>query len=326
MPETLLCPHCRGAVPAPAEPQPYGLDCPHCGGSIPADLNAIATEPRKLPAFSPLPDESAEMAEPRRRREWDDDGYQDDDRDRFGLRQELGGPGKAWVAVAMLGLFMLVETAEIAVEALYFNSLDANLRFATVDDPRVKQVQALETVLAAVGVVRLLLYLATAVTVVVWIHGAYKNLGAFRLRGLQFSPGWAVGYFFIPIVNLWRPMQVVQEIWRASDPETPHDPDAWRSAPTAALVGWWWAFWIISNISGNAAFRGGMGDNPTIESIKFATVMDIISAGTGILAGILLTFVILGITGRQQRRYDAMQGGAYEPDRAYDQGAGYDQF
>ncbi len=47
MPETLLCPHCRAAVPAPAQPQPFGFDCPQCNRTIPADATVAVTEPQR---------------------------------------------------------------------------------------------------------------------------------------------------------------------------------------------------------------------------------------------------------------------------------------
>lgn len=89
----------------------------------------------------------------------------------------------------------------------------------------------------------------TAVLFLMWLHRAYRNLPTLGARHLKYSPGWAVGGFFVPILSLVRPFQVVRKIWQASDPNVLDD-SAWQRAETSALVGWWWAFFLISLQSG----------------------------------------------------------------------------
>ncbi len=31
----------------------------------------------------------------------------------------------------------------------------------------------------------------------------------------RYGHGWAIGGWFVPILNFWRPMQVVNDVWRA---------------------------------------------------------------------------------------------------------------
>ena len=73
-----------------------------------------------------------------------------------------------------------------------------------------------------VGLLQSGLGIVTGITFLKWIYRAYKNIQGFGAEGLRFSPGWAVGYYFIPILSLIRPVQVMSEIWRASD-----DPRNW---------------------------------------------------------------------------------------------------
>ena len=74
-----------------------------------------------------------------------------------------------------------------------------------------------------VGLLQSGLGILTGITFLKWIYRAYKNIQGFGAEGLRFSPGWAVGYYFIPILSLIRPVQVMSEIWRASD-----DPKNWQ--------------------------------------------------------------------------------------------------
>ena len=66
----------------------------------------------------------------------------------------------------------------------------------------------------------------------VWQHRAHANLWAFARSGLRFTPGWAVGWWFVPIASLWKPFEAVRELWKASDPGS--DPLSWRSVAHVA--------------------------------------------------------------------------------------------
>jgi len=69
-----------------------------------------------------------------------------------------------------------------------------------------------------IGVAYIVLLLTTSVVVLVWIYGANRNAHAIGATGMRFTPGWAVGWYFIPIFNLWKPYQAMKEIWKASAP------------------------------------------------------------------------------------------------------------
>lgn len=100
------------------------------------------------------------------------------------------------------------------------------------------------------GIFYLLVFLTTAVLFLMWIYYTHRNLPALGARKLKYSPGWAVAYFFIPILNLFRPYQVVKEIWKASDPNVNvADGSSWQNASTSLVIGWWWAIWLISEFT-----------------------------------------------------------------------------
>jgi hypothetical protein len=62
-------------------------------------------------------------------------------------------------------------------------------------------------------------YIVASILFLIWFHRAYKNLRPLGAVNLTYSPGWAVGGFFVPFLNLVRPFQVMREIWKASDPK-----------------------------------------------------------------------------------------------------------
>ena len=82
-----------------------------------------------------------------------------------------------------------------------------------VDEARAEGIDARQ---AMIGVVQVGLFLACAIVFSMWFHRAHKNLKAGGLNDLQYTPGWAVGGFFVPFLNLVRPFQLINEVWAGS--------------------------------------------------------------------------------------------------------------
>jgi hypothetical protein len=97
----------------------------------------------------------------------------------------------------------------------------------------------------------LLTLLASCVVWCIWQNRTSKNARALGASAMEFGPN-AWGWFFCPILNLWRPMSVIAELWHSTmpayDPLREH-PTGWRgvSMPSWLLAGWWVA-WILGSI------------------------------------------------------------------------------
>lgn len=100
----------------------------------------------------------------------------------------------------------------------------------------------------------LLLYLSGIVLFCVWVYRANQNTDVLVSSGSEFTPGWAVGWFFVPIANIFKPFQVVSEIYRASDPQA--DPDYWSIAPVPMYIKIWWGSYLGFNLASNVAPLG----------------------------------------------------------------------
>jgi len=100
---------------------------------------------------------------------------------------------------------------------------------------------------AAVGLLAGVIGIGTYVVFLMWMYHAAKNVRAFGQQGLEHSPGWCVGWWFIPIANLFKPYTAMREIWRASDPETvgPQAKVRWSAAPVGPLLALWWSAHLI---------------------------------------------------------------------------------
>ena len=55
-------------------------------------------------------------------------------------------------------------------------------------------------------------FIVTGIVWLLWLHSSYGLLRYLGTKVTRFSPGWAVGCWFVPFVNLVRPYQVVEEL------------------------------------------------------------------------------------------------------------------
>jgi len=155
---------------------------------------------------------------------------------------------------------------------------------------------------ALIGTIYLVMFIVTAIAFCVWIHRAHKNLPSLGAEGLKYSPGWAVGGFFVPILSLFRPYQVTKEIWKASDPTVDvNDGLAWQNAETSPIIILWWVMFLVSGYIGYFLMRASLtaetlGELLTVSKLTLAT--DIVD----IPAAFLAILVIRTIDQRQKQK------------------------
>jgi hypothetical protein len=152
-----------------------------------------------------------------------------------------------------------------------------------------------------IGLLQLLVWLGTVVTFLVWFRRAYRNLPALGAESPRFSSGWAVGAWFVPFLNLVRPKQIMDDIWRASDPALPpHAGAAWQQQRVPSLLHWWWAAFIASNLLGWVSFR--LGDATTPQGLWNASAVTLAGDFLDLPLTILAFQVVAQVTRRQEAR------------------------
>ena len=129
--------------------------------------------------------------------------------------------------------------------------------------------------------------LITVMLFAMWIYRANFNSRALGAQNMKFTPGWSVGYYFIPFLNLWYPYQAMKEIWKTSK-----NPTAWENEKRGAILPWWWLFFLANNLLGNVLFKASMDAND-INSIISVTKITIIFDMMNILSG-LIAIVLVG--------------------------------
>lgn len=128
------------------------------------------------------------------------------------------------------------------------------------------------------------LYYLVAVFFIMWFRRAYYNLQAANPGYASFSEGWAAGAWFVPIMNLFRPFQMMREIWTGTQWMVPHKfPEA--NPPT--LVGYWWAAHISMIVMGYITRYVGnivSGENYLITMSTSLVLHELVAIAAAVLA------------------------------------------
>jgi hypothetical protein len=220
---------------------------------------------------------------------------------------ELPGKLRATFAIALLGAVIVTEFIGIGTSAMEYNLYAKGILATDAEADTVAMLAG------CAGLLQLAVRIGTAVAFCMWMYKAHENLRRLEATHLEYSPAWAAGGFFVPILNLWRPYQVAQEIYKASDPnvwggvdelDVPLDASSrWRASSGSAIIGLWWALWLIDGIVSYITLRMTLRGDADHQQLQLAAMLEIISGVLSIAAAALAILLIKVIQERQAAKY-----------------------
>lgn len=154
---------------------------------------------------------------------------------------------------------------------------------------------------ALVSLAASVMSIVTAIVFLIWRYRVQKNLrGPLGVVGLDFTPGWSVGWWFVPIANFWKPKQAMNEAWLASDPQQPAGTRGWAGRKVDPLLSWWWGCWMLSFV---VTFRvDSNAFETTTGELRVRLVQEMLGLGLSALAAYLGLRVVGEITARHLAR------------------------
>jgi hypothetical protein len=203
---------------------------------------------------------------------------------------------------ASLVLWLLAAGAALSAVAALSSFAEASILKRLIGGGFVPdtEIEASDSRQALIGILQLTLGIVSAIAFLVWTYGARKSLDALGVRGMRFSPRSSVGWFFVPIANLWKPYQAIAEIWRASDPERDAgQAESWREAPVPPLFLAWWGVFLIWGALDRVVLRTVLAVDPTPQQILDGSRLTALNDALGGVAA-LLAFVVVRIIARRQ--------------------------
>jgi uncharacterized protein DUF4328 len=303
-----------------------GGDCERCGQERQGEerwCSACGLDFRPAEATLPTPDaiaagdreraffeEHPELAVEQRRRE--ENAQRARERQEIARLSKLRPPGFAeytdvsWRARLARGWLLIVAGLTVLSAILEIGHLNilAGTSTATLDLETAQRIDDSNAALSTEYLVTFCAYVFSAGFFAAWTFRAYKNAIALGAQRPRFGPGWAIGGWFVPILGLWRPKQIVNDIWRASDPEDPPLSRNWHERAVPALLTVWWALYIVSNLVDRISARV---PTDTIEQRRSATGWALAASILTVLAALLAILVVRRLTARQRERAAALE-------------------
>jgi Domain of unknown function (DUF4328) len=158
-----------------------------------------------------------------------------------------------------------------------------------------------------VAVGQLVVFAVTAGFFIAWLHRAHSNLFALGAQHPRYSRATAIWSWFVPILNLWRPKQVINDVWRATDPDAPIDQgDSWRQRDPPVLYAVWWLVWVALNFAYNADLRIYLRAE-TLEDFQFSSLFTTASDALSVLGALLALAVVRRTTTRHEARVERLR-------------------
>ena len=176
--------------------------------------------------------------------------------------------------------------AVTALVACVFDILEVSLmdRLIAGEDVTDAELSADDTRQGIIGMVQFAVYVACVVVFLRWLHRAYKNLDAVAPTQRRYGTGWAIGGWFVPFLNLWRPKEIINDIWRSGGTVPP----AW--------LAWWWGAFLITGWISNFALRS-LGDD-TPQEFRDTALAYAVSDGLDVPMALLAIVVAVKLTQR----------------------------
>ena len=102
--------------------------------------------------------------------------------------------------------------------------------------------------------------------------------------------GWAWAGWLVPVVNLWFPFQIVRDVLKA-----------FRASAPTALLGWWWALYLLTNVSSVIGPQLTGFDEINTSGVEQLGIIEGINAALTVVTLVLWLAVIRRVDQAQRR-------------------------
>lgn len=145
------------------------------------------------------------------------------------------------------------------------------------------RLDAMDQTQLPVGIGFIVILLAIYAVNARWVFLASRNASITAPSSSRITPGWAVGWFFVPIASLWMPFKAMKETWAASVGGGRQEVD---------VPGWfsfWWLSWVALTIADT--YGSNIGASPTSTSEAFINGNNILAVTSVLWAIPALLFI-----------------------------------
>ncbi|MEW9556077.1 DUF4328 domain-containing protein [Nonomuraea sp. NPDC050783] len=184
----------------------------------------------------------------------------------------------------------LVGVVAGAIDLWYANLVERVL--ADADSVSEAETNTGDLVYGLSGILETVTYLVAIVAFLTWLFRVRANAETLSPHGHRRSRVWVILGWIVPIVSLWFPKQIVDDVWDASN----RDP-----SPPKGLFHAWWAAWLVGAWVSNIASRVLFNAEEPAELVTAAR-FDLVSIVLMLVAAVLAILVVRRISDAQEAR------------------------
>ncbi|WP_103068529.1 DUF4328 domain-containing protein [Aquimarina sediminis] len=143
-----------------------------------------------------------------------------------------------------------------------------------------------------IGIVQFIIYIISVVLFLNWFRRAYGNLHRLKISYLNHKETMAVWSWIIPIISLFRPVQIMTEIWTETQEKIKKMDSSYLIENGGFIIGLWWTLFIISNFIGKYVVKTAFKQDTIeqlIEGSRAMIISDLIQIPEALLV-ILIVF------------------------------------
>ncbi len=188
-------------------------------------------------------------------------------------------------AITLIWVILALEVASLISAYLQYNLLYTFENGGWVS-PKSADVNDLRELV--ISITYMVMFIISAVFFIQWFRRAYFNLHLL-VKPLSHTEGWAAGSWFVPIISLYRPFQIMKELYEETSAYLRIEGVVKNESFSTQFLSWWWALWILSNFLGQIIFRL---PTETMDQLINATMVNIIAHIIGIPLALITIKVI----------------------------------
>lgn len=203
------------------------------------------------------------------------------------------------VVSIMSGIVGLNIVLQVVDFGRFRDSMDMDI--ARRIDQRAEMQEGLTAFFVFAGVVSGIVFLR-------WTYVVARNAHALADHTVDTTPGMAVGWYFIPIANLWKPLTSLNEVVEASRPSRSHD-----SAPT----GFYWLLHILALVGDRivAAVIGAANGIDDLDTMILGQWMAVVTTGILVALNIVACVMVGRVSKMQVEKYREVGDAGYRSSR-----------
>jgi hypothetical protein len=189
------------------------------------------------------------------------------------------------ILLLLIWIVLALEIISIFSNVLQYNLLQTVSNGEEVTNEAAK---ANDLRVQIIAIVFFITYIISAIAFIMWFRRAYYNLHQ-KVRALSFTEGWAAGCWFVPFVNLYRPYQIMKEMYEETKGYLKSE--SLDCDLSTRFLGAWWILWIANGTLGQVIFRLSRHAH-TLPKVITLTTLSIISSVLGIGLALVTVRVI----------------------------------